>query len=67
MSALSESFRRVWRCNVVASGYHNGAHCTPDDPHGGWGCGYRHVAVLTDEQWDRLVTGSNWPAQVAPR
>lgn len=30
-----------WVCTVVASGFHNGAPCTPDEPHGGnWSCGW---------------------------
>ena len=36
-------FRRTWVCEVFTSGYHNGCICTPDDPHGGWNCGYRLV------------------------
>lgn len=43
-------FQRRWRCGVHDSGYHNGVHCTPGDPHDGWGCGYRWTAgPLTDD------------------
>ena len=32
---------RQWVCWVVESGYHNGCHCYPSDPHhDGWGCGW---------------------------
>jgi len=33
-----------WVCQVVRSGYHNGAVCDPSDPHtqDWWGCGYRY-------------------------
>ena len=51
---LRDSFIRRWVCQVVRSGYHNGAHCTPDDPHYDWGCGYRVEASLTDEQWKAM-------------
>jgi hypothetical protein len=44
------AFSRHWVCYVVRSGYHNGAKCTPLDPHDDWSCGYRTEASLTDEQ-----------------
>lgn len=48
-------FRRVWRCEVVSSGYHNGATCTPDDAHFGWACEYRWIApALGEEQAKKL-------------
>lgn len=48
---ISATFDRRWLCQVVASGFHNGASCTPDDPHHGWGCGFRWTAApLTDRQ-----------------
>jgi hypothetical protein len=32
-----------WVCGVVRSGYHNGAKCTPSDPHDpSWKCAYRY-------------------------
>lgn len=37
-------FERRWRCDVVASGYHNGAKCDPDEPHDDVWCGYRWMA-----------------------
>lgn len=46
---------RRWVCYVVRSGYHNGAHCTPRDPHGAtWNCGYRNEfnVSMTDEQME---------------
>lgn len=45
---------RRWVCEVLRSGYHNGATCNPRDPHSGWNCGYRnecHIS-LTDEQME---------------
>lgn len=48
-------FRREWVCKVVDSGYHNGAHCTPNDPHGGlWNCGYFWRASFADNRWNTL-------------
>ncbi len=42
--------RHRWVCGVVASGFHNGAHCTPDDPHGGrWGCGWHWTSSIRAE------------------
>ena len=38
--ALREASVKRWICEVVRSGYHNGAHCSPVDPHEGWNCGY---------------------------
>lgn len=45
-------FERRWRCEVFSSGFHNGATCTPGDPHGGrWSCEYRWIAgALTEQQ-----------------
>lgn len=52
---LRDLFERRWRCGVTASGYHNGAGCTPGDPHGDWGCGYRWIApALTEKQAKEL-------------
>lgn len=51
-NALLNKFRKVWRCHVLRSGYHNGATCTPDDPHGpGWNCQYVYEAILTIKQY----------------
>jgi len=45
-------------CNVTRSGYHNGAGCSPRDPHNAavWGCGYRHELTisLTDDQMKKV-------------
>lgn len=41
-------FSRHWVCQVVRSGYHNGARCSPSDPHEGWGCAYRWESSLPD-------------------
>jgi|SRR5689334_14150620 len=47
--------RKRWVCQVVRSGYNNGAGCTHNDPHGGdWGCGVRHEASLTEAQYQQL-------------
>lgn len=52
---LHDYFHRHWVCVVVRSGFHNGAECRPEDPHGGWDCGWRHEASLTDEAWQRVT------------
>ncbi len=43
-------FDRRWTCRVVSSGYHNGAHCTPSEPHNKevWSCGYRTTISMSD-------------------
>jgi hypothetical protein len=52
---LRSLFRRVWRCEVNSSGYHNGCRCDPEDPHSGWNCDHRWVApALTEEQARKL-------------
>lgn len=38
--ALREMAAKRWVCEVVESGYHNGARCSAADPHAGWNCGY---------------------------
>jgi len=49
-ATVRDLFEKRWRCDVVASGFHNGAHCDPDDGHDDR-CGYRWVApALTEEQ-----------------
>jgi hypothetical protein len=53
-----------WVCQVVRSGYHNGAHCRPDEPHRDWGCGYRYElsVAATDEARQALETLGLLPA-----
>lgn len=46
-------FRRQWVCQVVRSGLHNGAGCFAGDAHGGYRCGYRREASLSDNAWDQ--------------
>ncbi|MGH3518828.1 MAG: hypothetical protein ACRDQ7_15700 [Haloechinothrix sp.] len=42
-----DSVVRNWVCNVVRSGYHNGAHCGPREPHTGeWRCGWRYELAV---------------------
>jgi hypothetical protein len=50
VGVLLTSFTRHWVCYVTRSGFHNGASCTPVDPHEEWGCGFRTEASFTDEQ-----------------
>jgi len=49
----ADAFTRKWVCMVNRSGYYNGPGCTPDDAHGGWGCGWRNELHLsyTDEKF----------------
>lgn len=42
-------FTRRWVCDVVASGFHNGAGCTADDPHDSH-CRYLWTARFTDKK-----------------
>lgn len=45
-------FIRRWVCRVSRSGFHNGATCREDDPHGEpWHCGYLVEASLSEAQW----------------
>ena len=37
----TETVQARWVCQVVRSGYHNGAGCYANDPHPGWACGWR--------------------------
>lgn len=49
-------FDRRWVCQVMRSGYHNGAACHADEPHASpWNCGYRWECSLTDEDYARLT------------
>lgn len=51
-AGLAKAFTRRWVCGVGRSGYHNGANCSPDDPHlNGWGCSYRWEASLSEYAW----------------
>jgi hypothetical protein len=53
---ILEASRR-WVCQVVRSGYHNGASCRPGEPHGDfWDCGYRYelTVAATDEAREAL-------------
>lgn len=54
LEALEQLLVKRWVCEVVRSGYHNGAGCSPKDPHGEWNCCYRYEISLTQEQYDRL-------------
>jgi len=50
------SFERRWICQVLRSGYHNGATCNPSDPHGNdWGCSYRYEASLNEATYERFL------------
>jgi hypothetical protein len=44
-----------WVCEVVRSGFHNGAMCSPSDPHDDWGCAYKHEASMSEAQFKRLT------------
>lgn len=48
---------RRWVCQVVRSGYHNGANCRPDEPHVDWGCAYRFEFSLEDNEKNRKLLG----------
>ena len=44
-----EAFARHWVCGVTRSGYHNGARCSPTDPHDEyWCCGWRYEASVVE-------------------
>lgn len=61
LASLLSRFERVWDCEVVRTGYHNGAVCTPGEPHGGWNCGYVwKFPSMTDAEARRfgLITDS---------
>lgn len=52
----TDVFEHRWVCQVVRTGYHNGAGCNPgEDHHIDWGCGWRWEASLTDGEWNRRV------------
>lgn len=54
LRVLRADIDRRWTCEVLRSGYHNGATCNPREPHSGWNCGYRNECFisLTDEQME---------------
>lgn len=46
-----------WVCMVVHTGFHNGAGCSPEEPHGDdWECGW-HCHALIPVTTDVLVIG----------
>lgn len=48
--------RKVWSCGVFDSGAHNGARCTPEDPHGGWWrCGYKYKFTADAEVVEKIA------------
>lgn len=50
-------FHKEWVCVVVDSGFHNGARCTPEDPHGGtWQCQWQYRAVMTEERFAHFIS-----------
>lgn len=53
-----DAFRHYWRCVVVTSGFHNGAYCSPDDPHDAstWGCGYVYSLTVRDFARFKTIT-----------
>lgn len=55
MKALRDVATKRWVCGVVRSGYHNGAGCSPEDPHRGWGCGYYYEYRI---RADRIEKGA---------
>jgi hypothetical protein len=62
MTTVTESFTATqarWVCGVVRSGYHNGAQCRPQEPHSGWGCGWRcELSVPVDSP--EVVMSVRW-------
>jgi len=47
ITKLADAADLRWICDVVDSGYHNGARCNPREPHGGdWACGYYWRATV---------------------
>lgn len=55
--AVHDKIVRRWVCEVVRSGYHNGAGCRSTDyeHHGGWGCGWRLEMSLPDTAENRRL------------
>ena len=55
---IRDYFQKRWVCQVVRSGFHNGAGCTPGNAHVDWECGYRYEVSLTaDQMFKRVYTG----------
>jgi hypothetical protein len=48
---------RHWVCQVVRTGFHNGAFCNESDPHKDWDCGWRHELSLTEAQYQKIFSG----------
>lgn len=54
---LLDRFTRRWVCQVVRTGYHNGARCSSEDPHDpSWQCGWRNEASISDDQM-KIISG----------
>lgn len=51
-------FEKRWVCQVVRSGYHNGANCSPNAPHGDWGCEYRYEISWSEAKYLKRRTES---------
>lgn len=65
-ATVQATYRRYWRCEVHSSGYHNGVHCDPSDPHGGWNCGYAWIApVLSDKDIQQMTNPAGQALQQA--
>lgn len=47
-----------WVCQVVRSGYHNGAQCSPGEPHDHdyWGCEWRMELSISREECRSYAT-----------
>lgn len=58
----ADVLQKRWVCQVVRSGFHNGAGCIPNDPHHDieWGCGFRYELSVTPAEFERL-TGPKVP------
>lgn len=50
---------RRWVCQIVRTGYHNGAGCRASEPHHGddWGCGWRFEMSIDDTPENRELLG----------
>jgi len=55
--ALEDVATKRWVCEVQSSGYHNGATCSPDDPHEGWRCEYRYEFSVPATRIEREGAG----------
>lgn len=51
---LPQLRERRWVCQVVRSGYHNGAYCNEKDPHEDWDCGWRHEVSLSAAEYKKI-------------